>query len=101
MALQYLPIKSYAQYISGIASDFTTKNPVLRLGELGFEIDTNQVKIGNGKDRWNDIAYLGAGAVSGSVASQSTLNEILAMTQTILKSDFLTASDISSGFWGA
>lgn len=41
----------------GTAAEWTTANPVLSDGEVGFERDTNQVKIGNGVTAWNALGY--------------------------------------------
>ena len=44
-----------------IASDWTTKNPILRPGEPGVESDTGQMKIGNEScDTWNNLPYVGS-----------------------------------------
>jgi hypothetical protein len=32
-------------------------NVVLRSGEIGYEMDTNRFKIGNGYTRWDDLDY--------------------------------------------
>jgi len=45
----------------GIASDWTEKNEVLKLGEPGFEIDTYKLKIGDGELAWNDLPYVSGG----------------------------------------
>lgn len=37
------------------------RNPVLLEGEIGFEIDTNKIKIGNGINGWNNLTFLIAG----------------------------------------
>lgn len=34
-------------------------NPVLGKGEIGYENDTNKMKIGNNVDNWNDLPYFG------------------------------------------
>lgn len=39
------------------ASNWTSVNPLLSIGEPGIEIDTGQVKIGNGVDNWNTLQY--------------------------------------------
>jgi hypothetical protein len=41
------------------ATAWTTVNPLLASGELGYETDTAQFKIGNGSQRWNALAYGG------------------------------------------
>jgi hypothetical protein len=35
-----------------------TVNPRLSEGEIGFVIDTNKIKIGDGIHRWNDLPYI-------------------------------------------
>ena len=33
-------------------------NPILASGEMGFEIDNNRLKIGNGITAWNSLPYV-------------------------------------------
>jgi hypothetical protein len=42
----------------GLASEWTALNPVLSLGEPGFEKDTGKLKIGDGTTSWNGLNYL-------------------------------------------
>lgn len=49
------------------AANWSSLNPTLSLGELGYETDTNKLKIGNGSSAWNSLAYwnnLTAGALN-------------------------------------
>lgn len=39
------------------AANWTTKNPVLRKGEMGIEIDTNKFKFGDGVKTWTQLDY--------------------------------------------
>ena len=39
------------------ASNWTSVNPILAEGEVGVELDTNTIKIGNGSDTWNELNY--------------------------------------------
>jgi hypothetical protein len=41
----------------GTASQWTSANPVLNAGEIGWESDTNKFKIGDGTNHWADIDY--------------------------------------------
>lgn len=55
----------------GTALQWTSANPVLSLGEFGYESDTTRFKIGDGNTPWNSLAYNEqiitlAGDVSGS-----------------------------------
>ena len=40
------------------ASNWTTANPILALGEMGAETDTSKIKIGDGTTAWASLAYL-------------------------------------------
>lgn len=41
-----------------LAANWASRNPILAQGELGIEIDTNLLKVGNGSDYYNDLPYL-------------------------------------------
>lgn len=36
---------------------WTTENPVLEKGELGYELETSKAKLGDGVTAWNDLEY--------------------------------------------
>lgn len=48
------------------AANWTSNNPTLAEGELGFELDTNKFKIGNGTDNWNTLSYFSSGGGTGT-----------------------------------
>lgn len=41
----------------GTASEWTSANPTLAAGEIGFETDTGQFKIGDGTTSWSSLNY--------------------------------------------
>jgi len=41
----------------GTAAQWTAADPILAAGEIGFESDTGQFKIGDGVNHWDDISY--------------------------------------------
>ena len=41
----------------GTATQWTSADPILAAGEIGFETDTNQFKIGDGVNNWSDLSY--------------------------------------------
>lgn len=43
------------------SANWAAANPVLGLGEPGFEVDTDRLKIGDGTTAWNDLPYIGIG----------------------------------------
>jgi hypothetical protein len=52
----------------GTAAQWTTANPVLNAGEIGYESDTNKFKIGDGDNHWDDLNYfLDAIALGGNI----------------------------------
>ena len=56
----------------GTAADWLAANPVLALGELGLETDTNKLKAGNGTSSWYELQYIagsGGGGGGGAVTS--------------------------------
>ena len=45
------------QHKRGTATQWTTLNPTLAAGEVGWESDTNKFKIGTGSTAWNSLLY--------------------------------------------
>jgi hypothetical protein len=69
----------------GTAAQWTSANPILSPGEIGFEIDTNKFKIGDGTTRWASLTYFTAdaaaaleGLIDGAPGLLDTLNELAA-----------------------
>lgn len=48
------------QHKTGTAAQWTSANPTLAKGEIGFETDSNRLKIGDGVTSWNNLSYLQA-----------------------------------------
>jgi hypothetical protein len=54
----------------GIASSWTSSNPILASGEVGIETDTNKIKIGDGSSNWTELDYFAdVYAASASIIS--------------------------------
>lgn len=51
----------------GTAAEWVAENPLLSQGEIGVELDTLQLKIGNGVLQWNSLPY-----ASGNVTTTGT-----------------------------
>jgi hypothetical protein len=51
------------QHRRGLASEWTSINPILAEGELGVETDTLKVKLGDGTHDWTHLPYFTQGAV--------------------------------------
>jgi hypothetical protein len=55
----------------GTATEWTGANPVLAVGEIGFEINTRRFKIGDGVGAWNALDY---SAISPTDADANYIN---------------------------
>jgi hypothetical protein len=55
------------------AANWTIDNPVLALGETGWETDTRRVKLGDGTTAWNDLPF--AADEAASVAAETARAE--------------------------
>ena len=60
----------------GTAEQWTSANPILAAGEIGFETDTGAFKIGNGSSTWSALKYFTD--ASGAPELLDTLNELAA-----------------------
>ncbi len=63
----------------GLASEWTTANPVLAAGEMGVETNTNKFKFGNGTDAWTSLAYAASDSAAIGEISQDAINTALTM----------------------
>ena len=73
----------------GTALQWTTANPILNVGEIGYETDTNSFRIGDGTNHWDDLTpFYDGDAILANVgalldlpnapSSLNTLNELAA-----------------------
>jgi hypothetical protein len=54
------------QHKRGTATQWTTSNPLLLAGEMGWESDTNKFKIGDGTLLWNALSYASSAGGGGT-----------------------------------
>lgn len=55
-------------------ANWTTANPVLANGELGFETDTKRFKMGNGSTAWNLLEYYEDGGSADKISFDNSTN---------------------------
>jgi hypothetical protein len=77
------------------SADWTTINPVLSEGEIGFETNTGKFKIGNGSSAWSALDYFQAnidlsGYLTISSASTTYLTQASASTTYLAQSSAST-----------
>lgn len=70
-------------------------NPVLAMGEVGIEIDTNKFKIGTGSSNWNDLPYACPEASEIPTKLSELTNDMGFVDETTLKQDgFVVVEDL-------
>ena len=62
------------QIRNDLAAQWAFVNPLLSDGEPGAESDTGRMKVGNGRDRWNDLTYVGGDGSGGANPIGSTID---------------------------
>jgi hypothetical protein len=91
----------------GSSSNWTTTNPVLSEGEIGFETDSGKFKIGNGSSVWSSLDYFGgevdlSGYLTLSSASTTYLTQASAsttyLTQASASNTYLTQASASTSY---
>jgi hypothetical protein len=70
------------QYRNDTAANWTSANPTLLAGEIGYETDTGKAKIGNGSTAWNSLGYFPANAsiTSGTITGATINNSVIGGT---------------------
>jgi hypothetical protein len=63
-----MSVVTQIQVRRGTAAQWTSANPTLAAGEIGFETDTGLMKCGNGTQAWTALGYIGAGDITGVTA---------------------------------
>lgn len=76
------------QFRRGTAAEWTSANPTLAAGELGYETDTTKFKLGDGSTAWTSLGYGGvsqadinnavANVIDSAPSTLDTLNELAA-----------------------
>jgi hypothetical protein len=61
----------------GVAADWTSVNPILAAGEMGYESDTNKFKFGNGTGTWSTLSYGASDTPGVTEIAQDAINTAL------------------------
>jgi len=76
------------------AATWTSENPVLGEGEIGYETDTGYIKIGDGTTAWTSLAY--KGMYGPASATDNALARFDSTTGKILQNSSVTVDDNGS-----
>jgi hypothetical protein len=64
-----MPVSTKLQVRRDNAATWTSQNPILAAGEIGFETDNLRFKIGNGSNTWANLAYQAAVFNGGTITN--------------------------------
>jgi hypothetical protein len=64
-----MPVSTKLQVRRDTAATWTSTNPTLASGEIGFETDTLKFKIGNGSTAWTSLGYQAAAFNGGTITN--------------------------------
>lgn len=70
-----MTVERLVQLRGGLSPTWQNSNPILALGEMGLELDTRKMKVGDGITDWNDLPYFNNSAsvdLSGYQQKNST-----------------------------
>jgi len=60
------------QLRNGTAAQWTSANPILAVGEVGVETDTNKFKVGDGSTSWSSLLYVSGFDSAGNLVIGTT-----------------------------
>ena len=59
-----ITLNAFQQQRRDTAANWTSQNPTLKAGEIGYETDTGYIKVGDGSTAWTSLAYIHGTKVS-------------------------------------
>lgn len=92
-------IKVQMQQRRDTAANWTSANPILLEGELGFETDTKKAKLGDGSTTWTSLAYYPGFSISGYPLATADISDdaitAAKLANTSVTAGSYTAADIT------
>jgi hypothetical protein len=70
----------------GTSTDWSSVNPTLAAGEIGFETNTKKIKVGDGTTAWNSLSYISSDAGAVGEIAMDAIYSALSMGSGLTKS---------------
>ena len=87
-------LSAFQQQRRDTAANWTSQDPTLKAGEIGYETDTGYIKVGDGSTAWTSLAYIHGTKVSAyPLATVDIAND--AITGDKLANDITIANDLT------
>ena len=77
------------------SNNWSSNNPILSSGEIGYETDTRKIKVGNGSSAWNSLQYIASDAPAIGEIAMDAIYAALSMGSGLEKSYNDPADSIS------
>jgi hypothetical protein len=94
-----ITLNAFQQQRRDTAANWTTQNPTLKAGEIGYETDTGYIKVGDGSTAWTSLAYIHGTKVSAyPLATADIANDAITadkLAHTSVTAGSYTAADIT------
>ena len=94
-----ITLNAFQQQRRDTAANWTSQNPTLKAGEIGYETDTGYVKVGDGSTAWTALAYIHGTKVSAyPLATADIANDAITadkLAHTSVTAGSYTAADIT------
>ena len=94
-----ITISAFQQQRRDTAANWTSENPTLKAGEIGYETDTGYIKVGDGSTAWTSLGYIDGTKVSAyPLATVDIANDAITadkLADTAVTAGSYTAADIT------
>ena len=94
-----LTVNAFQQQRRDTAANWTTQNPTLLAGEIGYETDTGYIKVGDGSTAWTSLGYIDGTKVSAyPLATADIANDAITadkLANTAVTAGSYTTADIT------
>lgn len=62
---------------SDTSTNWSTNNPILKDGEIGYDSTNNIIKVGNGTNKWNDLVSISGNSISSESYDDTELKNMI------------------------